>query len=247
MAIAALQALAMLPGQEPALAVEGLWPSLTPTLRNAALEVWFSREERMPALLRAVGQGLVSPVHLSATRREALLTHPDPTIAEAAKTLFSGARPRDSVIKQYSTSLETRTLPGDAAAGLILFRQWCSACHRRQDEGTATIGPNLATVQAWTEKQILVNILDPSREVASEFVEHLAELKDGKTVSGTLLSESDSGLLIRQSDGTKVGLLRSQLKRLVTRGVSLMPEGFESALPPGQMADLIAYLKSPLP
>lgn len=247
MAIAALQALAMLPGQEPALAVEGLWPSLTPTLRNAALEVWFSREERMPALLRAVGQGLVSPVHLSATRREALLTHPDPTIAEAAKTLFSGARPRDSVIKQYSTSLETRTLPGDAAAGLILFRQWCSACHRRQDEGTATIGPNLATVQAWTEEQILVNILDPSREVASEFVEHLAELKDGKTVSGTLLSESDSGLLIRQSDGTKVGLLRSQLKRLVTRGVSLMPEGFESALPPGQMADLIAFLKSPLP
>ncbi|MEZ5433400.1 MAG: hypothetical protein R3F31_20010 [Verrucomicrobiales bacterium] len=110
---------------------------------------------------------------------------------------------------------------------MILFRQWCSACHRRQDEGTATIGPNLATVQAWTEEQILVNILDPSREVASEFVEHLAELKDGKTVSGTLLSESDSGLLIRQSDGTKVGLLRSQLKRLVTRGVSLMPEGFE--------------------
>jgi hypothetical protein len=40
-------------------------------------------------------------------------------------------------------------------------------------------------------------------------------------------------------------LLRDDIETFATTGRSLMPEGFEKAIPPERMADLLAFLARP--
>jgi hypothetical protein len=45
--------------------------------------------------------------------------------------------------------------------------------------------------------------------------------------------------------GTDETILRADLQDLKSTGMSIMPEGLETALPPRAMADLIAYITAP--
>ena len=49
---------------------------------------------------------------------------------------------------------------------------------------------------------------------------------------------------MRGADGTEETILRTDLKQLLGSGLSLMPEGMESALKPQDMADLLAFIRA---
>jgi hypothetical protein len=61
----------------------------------------------------------------------------------------------------------------------------CMACHRVGEIGQ-DVGPNLATIRAWSPEQILINILDPNREVTPNFIGYTVETRDGKTYFGEI-------------------------------------------------------------
>ncbi|MEP6667812.1 MAG: PVC-type heme-binding CxxCH protein [Chthoniobacter sp.] len=215
------------------------WPTLTPAAREAAVGVLTSRKEWVEPLLVAVEKQQIKPAELSPTVRATLQRFPDPILRERAGKLFVSAGSRQEVITRYQPVLALR---GDATKGHEIYRAICSTCHRKGDEGR-DIGPNLATIGAWSPEQLLTNILDPNREVAPNFMLYAVELKDGRALAGIIAAETETGVTLKSLDGTEQSFARSEIATLKATGSSPMPEGLEAAVSVQQMADLIAYLR----
>jgi len=108
------------------------------------------------------------------------------------------------------------------------------------------IGPNLLTVRDWPKENILTALLDPDRTVEPRYVAYTATLAaDGSQLTGLLTSESAGNVILKTLDDMDHALPRSALKSLVSTNRSLMPQGFEAALQPQDVADLMAYVQSP--
>lgn len=215
------------------------WPALTPAAREAAVGVLTSRKEWVEPLLVAVEKQQIKPAELSPAARATLQRFPDPALRERAGKLFVSAGSRQEVITRYQPVLALR---GDATKGHEVYRTICSTCHRKGDEGR-DIGPNLATVGAWSPEQLLTNILDPNREVAPNFMLYAVELKDGRALAGIIAAETETGVTLKSLDGTEQSFGRSEITTLKATGSSPMPEGLEGAVSMQQMADVIAFLR----
>jgi len=171
---------------------------------------------------------------------QVLRVHRDPAIRAQAVQLF-GATPekRDDVIKAFLPALQLR---GRADSGKRIYQERCATCHRIRGEGFA-VGPDLATVKTAGKETLLVNILDPNREVAPGYLSYTLETASGESLSGLIANESPARVTLRGPNGTETVVLRPQIARLQTSGRSLMPEALESGLSLQDMADLIEFLE----
>jgi putative heme-binding domain-containing protein len=88
------------------------------------------------------------------------------------------------------------------------------------------------------------NILDPSAAIEPRFTASILELSDGSRIAGIISSETATSLTLVQPGGIGGTLLRSEIRRVSPASSSLMPEDFEKSIPPAEMADLVAYLRS---
>jgi putative heme-binding domain-containing protein len=112
-------------------------------------------------------------------------------------------------------------------------------------EGTGhELGPNLAAMKNRGPETILLNVLDPNREVNPQFLSYVLVTSEGKTLSGIIAAESATSVTLRRADGQGDEVLRSEIEELRSTGMSLMPEGLEKQIDQGAMADVIAYLMS---
>ncbi|HEX5443785.1 MAG TPA: c-type cytochrome, partial [Pirellulales bacterium] len=145
---------------------------------------------------------------------------------------------RGDVVDQYRDVLALR---GDAERGKAAFKKVCAACHRVGDLGHE-IGPNLATVKNRGAEAILVNVLDPNREVNPQFINYVAITDDGRTLTGMVAAETATSVTLRRAEGASDTLLRGNLDELQSTGLSLMPEGIEKDLHKQDLADLIEFL-----
>jgi putative membrane-bound dehydrogenase-like protein len=229
--------------REPAVAdiIVGAWKSFTPALRDKAQLVLLSRAERIPVLLAALESGAIPKTQVSAASRATLGRNKNADIfARVAKLFGDSSNPnRKAVIDKYQAALTTK---GDATRGAKVYELACMACHRHRSRGI-DVGPHLATVKAWTPEQLLTNILDPNREVSPNFALYIIETKDGRTLSGLVMSETAGNVVLKRADGGQESLLRSDIQSISSTGTSLMPEGVEAAITPEQMADLIEFLR----
>ncbi len=105
------------------------------------------------------------------------------------------------------------------------------------------VGPDLAPLANKTPAYLLTEILDPSRNIDSRYVEYLAVTNAGRTFTGLLASESATTVTLRGQEGKEQTLLRGELESFVSTGRSLMPEGLEKDLSRQEMADVIGYLR----
>jgi putative heme-binding domain-containing protein len=216
------------------------WKSYTPDLRNQVVGLLLGRRSWLGPLLDAVESGTVAAGQIPPTRRTALINDRDPAIRSRASALFAAEAvgPRAEAIARYKPAIET---PGDPDRGRVVFDRECLACHKIGARGNA-VGPNLAGVRRRTAEEILVNILDPNREVSPEFIEYAVAIDDGRVATGLIASETPSGVTLRGREGAEQTILRRNLVELSSTGKSLMPEGMETTVSPAEMADLIAYL-----
>jgi putative heme-binding domain-containing protein len=132
-------------------------------------------------------------------------------------------------------------MKGEASRGREAFKKHCAACHTLQGAGH-DIGPNLATMKNRGAEAILLNLLDPNREVNPQYLNYLVRMNDGRQLNGLIAAESASSVTLRRNEGATDTLLRIDIDDLKSSGLSLMPEGLEKQLDPQAVADLIAYL-----
>jgi len=237
---AALKTLASYNQAEVAPLLLAPWAGYTPPLRNEVVGYLLGRRAWIPPLLDAVKKGTVLVNQIPPVRRGILLKDNDPAIRKLAQELFGGEAPgpRAEAIARYKPVLEK---PGDQERGRLVFERECFACHKLGERGHA-VGPNLAGVLKRTPEEILVNVLDPNREVSPEFLEYSVALDDGRVVTGLVASETPSGVTLRGREAAEQTILRQNIEEIASTGKSLMPEGIEKTVSPAEMADLIAFL-----
>jgi putative membrane-bound dehydrogenase-like protein len=216
------------------------WSGLSPSLRETASEILFSRPDRLKALLRAILAGEIPISEVSRSRLQVAAKSNDLTIRELGNQLLesSGSKNREEVVNAYQIALQKE---GDVDRGRKLFTTQCSNCHRLENHGHE-IGPNLATVKARGADFILTNVLDPNREVNPQYLNYVALDVDGRTLTGMITEESATSITLQRAESAKDELLRVDIELLQSTGMSIMPEGLEEQLTPQAMADLIAYL-----
>ncbi len=237
---AALQMLKKFDDRSIARRVLSAWPHFSPPLRAAATELLFARPAWTSALLDAIDQDVVHAVDIDPARFKQLAVRGEPATRRRAQQLLASLQlgRRGDVVDQYRDVLALR---GDAERGKAAFKKVCAACHRVGDLGHE-IGPNLATVKNRGAEAILVNVLDPNREVNPQFINYVAITDDGRTLTGMVAAETATSVTLRRAEGASDTLLRGNLDELQSTGLSLMPEGIEKDLHKQDLADLIEFL-----
>ncbi|MEC7906754.1 MAG: PVC-type heme-binding CxxCH protein [Verrucomicrobiota bacterium] len=214
--------------------------TLSPQGKNQAIQQLLSRDAWIDELLTAFDEGTLSPNALSLSQQSQLLNHTRAQVRQRVSVLFQTNSKRTEIVEQYKPAIEKL---GDIDRGRVVFERACIACHRRGSSGNAHLGPDLATVIEHEPDQLLANILDPSRDIQPGYQAYYCQLKTGEQLFGLLASETASGIVIRQIDGSERSVLRMDIDSLRNANISLMPEGLENAMSPEAVSDLIAFLK----
>ena len=93
-------------------------------------------------------------------------------------------------------------------------------------------------------RAVLLNILDPNREVMPQFLSYVLVTTNGRVLTGMIAAETANSLTIRKPDGGEETVLRLQIEELRSTGLSFMPEGLEKQIDVPAMADLLAFISS---
>ncbi|MCX6851248.1 MAG: c-type cytochrome [Verrucomicrobia bacterium] len=214
------------------------WTGFGPKAKEAALEALLAREDRALALLES---GTVKPTEFSASQVQALLKHKSPKVASAAKTTLASVIPpsREKVTAKFKPAIAAQ---GDAKKGQLQYMARCVACHRAGTMGLQ-VGPDLITVKTKGREALLTAILEPHKEVASQFIAYTVNTKDGQTLTGIITSDTASSMSLKMMGGIEKTLQRSEIKGSSSSGQSLMPEGLETGMSVADMADLLSFIE----
>jgi putative heme-binding domain-containing protein len=220
----------------------GAWSGLSPKLRASAVETLLSRPAWIAAFFEAVEQNKINRGDVDAARVQSLQAHADAQVRARAAKLFAQTKlgRRQDVVAAYQKSLQ---LTGDRARGKEVFKKTCAACHQLEGVGTQ-VGAELNAVRDMPIDAILINILDPNREVKPQFLSYHLVTDASRILTGMIAAETTNSLTIRRVDGTTETVLRINIDDLRGTGLSFMPEGIEQQVDVPAMADLLAYLKS---
>lgn len=166
-----------------------------------------------------------------------------PWVADASPSTIRAEEDPEAVAAQ--------TIPfdlngGDPQRGRLVF--WneeakCAVCHQVGGEGGA-IGPALDRPelarfdQAWWYRQIA----EPSAVIAPNVRTHVAQLADGRVLSGVVRVVDFQTLTLAGHDGTIETLNRDDLTALNASSSSTMPSGLTGALGQQRLRDLLAFL-----
>ena len=158
---------------------------------------------------------------------------------ERVEQLFQASPSRRAdVIQNYQRVFR---LTGDPVRGKRVFKKVCSACHKLEGVGTE-VGAELTAIRDRGPSALLLNILDPNREVKPKFLSYVSQTDDGRVLTGMITAESANGLTLRRPDGSEVTVQRTEIDELRSTGLSFMPEGLEKSVDHQAMADLLKYL-----
>lgn len=121
----------------------------------------------------------------------------------------------------------------------------CVACHRLNNEGQA-FGPDLAKLDPkFKAKDILQELIDPSKRINEKYYSYTFILTSGKVVTGLIVEDQPKFVKVVQNPLDQKGaieILKSEIDEKIQAKKSLMPEGLLNRLKKAEILDLIAYL-----
>jgi len=220
------------------------WNATTIPTRRALVAAALRSPLTVTALVDAIEAGEILPRELDPTTRDALMAVRDAALQPRIKKLLeseAAGRNRDEVIARYSAALE---MDGDRQRGAAVFEKHCLTCHTVQTRGQR-VGPDLSGAGAKARETVLVDVFDPSKQVAPEYVAYTLLTREGQVMSGVLVSETPTSVTLRRAEGAQDFVLREQIEELRSTGKSLMPDGMEENLSEADVADLLAFLAQP--
>ncbi len=216
------------------------WSGYGPELRTEVLNALLERGDWSRVLLNALQDKNIPVGQIPPAQQQKLLKSSGDNLREQAARLFSSVSDRQKILQQYEG---VASLTGDAERGRNLFQQNCATCHRLKDFGNA-VGPDLGMMSDKPASVFLAAIFDPNQAVEARYVNYNVVTRDDRDLSGIIATETANSITLRLIGGVEETLLRRDLKEIKSSGLSLMPEGFENALKPQDVADLIAFVKS---
>ena len=155
------------------------------------------------------------------------------------------ATPRPATVAAWVASLAKG---GDVAAGRRLFFHRsgpaCGRCHTVNGRGRR-VGPDLSVIaRSRNRRQLLESILEPSREVAPQFVTWSLVTTAGRVINGVIVYENRDKLTIEDVEGKQTELANTDVELRTSQKKSLMPEKLIEQMSVEEVRDLLAYLGS---
>ncbi len=220
----------------------GRWADAGPSVREGIVTALLARQDRTLTLLEACERGKFPPSALSPAQVGALIASKVPGLSSKARQALASVLPpsRESVLAKYQSA---PGLAGDATRGGQVYEARCQVCHRAADRGVQ-VGPDLVTVKNKGREALLTAVLDPNKEVATQYIVHTLTTKAGDIYTGMISEDTSRAVTLLMGGGVKQTVARKDIKGSSSEGKSMMPEGLEAGLDPQAMADLLTFIES---
>jgi uncharacterized repeat protein (TIGR03806 family) len=183
--------------------------------------------------------------------RDVIVARATESTAIEVRDLFERFLPEERRVVRLGAVVQPEQilgLPGNSERGRKLFFEGsgvqCRSCHRIGGQGTE-IGPDLDKIAArYDRRQILDNILNPSRQIEEKYLTYVVETKRGQVVSGILVSKDANRLVLKDANNKVTQVLTADVESVVAQQKSIMPDLLLRDLTAEQVADLTAFLAS---
>ena len=123
----------------------------------------------------------------------------------------------------------------------------CIRCHHFNGEG-GNIGPDISGAgNRYTLRDLLENIVEPSKVISDQYGTDQIELKDGSLVIGRVVAEDRDTLSVMTvplAPEILTPVKTSDIKSREPYPVSMMPVGLINGLNRDELLDLLAYIQS---
>jgi putative heme-binding domain-containing protein len=216
-----------------------------PDVRREAIAVMGQKPEGALRVVTMYNEGTLPPEDLPRVI-EAVRSHATPEIQAATQVMLKNkllaapsgdeaARLREFVA-QHGNPQRGREIFLDAKKGN------CATCHRLEGQGGA-VGPDLTKIwETLSFDKRVESILEPSKEIKEGFNTFRVATKDGKILSGLLLSDVAEGVTLKDAQGQEVRVPAAEIDEKGTDPTSLMPAGVVGHLSFEELADLLSFL-----
>ena len=170
-------------------------------------------------------------------------THSSRTLGDGSSRSQHGSPAQD----QSRAWLNRLEGPADAEAGERVFFHskgpGCYRCHQVDGRG-GRVGPDLSRLAKGMDRRRLVqSILQPSLEIAPQFVAWSVARTDGTVFTGVLVGESPEGkLTFADAEGRLIEVKPSDIEERKSQTTSIMPDNVAQDLTTQEFRDLLAFL-----
>lgn len=257
----AIAAIRNAPGQEEQLeyarSIRFLKTGWTTELRTAQFE-WFLKAanyrggasfEKFLEFIRTDAEASLTPEEKVAltpvlTRKPEKKT----PLAQMAEMLAGRTTSTDWQLETLAPQVEKRLKKRNFENGRRMFAAaGCFACHRFGNEGGMT-GPDLTgAVGRYSPRDLLDQILHPSKVINEQFVPIVITKEDGDTVTGVIVNLNNDNVMVNTDPANpfqQETIDRKKVRNIEFSKISPMPEGLLGLLTADEIADLTAYILS---
>ena len=133
---------------------------------------------------------------------------------------------------------------GDVQAGEGLFfgKAGCANCHSIRGRGGFP-GPDLSNIgRVRPFRKLRESLLDPNAEIADGYAGVTVTTLSGETISGVARDNTNYAIQILDARGDLHRLLKADLRQVVFREKSLMPDDYKQRLSSSEIENLLAFL-----
>ena len=139
---------------------------------------------------------------------------------------------------------ELLAMNGDAAKGVIVFKNNCSICHQVNSEGM-DFGPKLSEIGSKLPKEgQYLAILHPDAGISFGFEGWDVKFKDGSSMTGIVSSKTETDLQMKFPGGVVQNYKMSDVVSMKQIDSSMMPSGLQETMSTQELVDLVDYLAS---
>ena len=166
---------------------------------------------------------------------------------ELPQTILAPRSPKPTTQQEWMAQLN-RGHDADPAAGRRIFFHpngaGCFKCHIVDGRG-GRVGPDLSrAVGTMNRERLIQSILEPSREIAPQFVSWTFELKDGKVLTGMVVHENEGKTIVGNAEGQLIEIKTADIETRTPQKISVMPEKLAERMTLQELRDLLAFLDS---
>ncbi len=220
------------------------YPSLESELQPRAIELLTQRRAWSDKLLQAIASKKIPATALNVNQVRKMLASKDPALAARVREVWGTFREdrnpeREKIVNEMRAFL--RKTPGNARAGMLVFKNVCAQCHKIHGEGQE-VGPDITSNGRADFEQLLSNVFDPSLVIGAGYIATTVNTRKGQVITGLVVENSPQRIVLKIQGGKLETIARGDVEEVFVSKVSLMPEGLEKQIKPQELADLFAFL-----
>ena len=126
-------------------------------------------------------------------------------------TLREGRNPASEKMVRTMRDFLRKT-PGDAKAGMVVFKNLCGQCHKIHGEGQE-VGPDLTSNGRSDFEQLLSNVFDPSLVIGAGYVATTVATKKGQVITGLVVEDNVQRVVLKIQGGKLETIARGRHRR----------------------------------